>query len=79
MTNVSDYLDDTSIRRIILAKTKAIYEKNQTDLKIVSNVLSCVERTLGRLDKGQIIDEVMPLLNDIRLTDPQIILRVVSE
>lgn len=79
VTNVSDYLDDTSIRRIILAKTKAIYEKNQTDLKIVSNVLSCVERTLGRLDKGQIIDEVMPLLNDIRLTDPQIILRVVSE
>ncbi|XP_045464200.1 SCY1-like protein 2 [Harmonia axyridis] len=78
VTNVSDYLDDTSIRRIILAKTKAIYEKNQTDLKIVSNVLSCVERTLGRLDKGQIIDEVLPLLNDIRLADPQITLRVVN-
>ncbi|XP_044752941.1 SCY1-like protein 2 isoform X2 [Coccinella septempunctata] len=78
VTNVSDYLDDTSIRRIVLTKTKAIYEKNQTDMKIVSSVLSCVERTLGRLDKGQIIDEVLPLLYDIRLTDPQITLRVVN-
>lgn len=64
---------------MILPKTKVIYEKNQGDLKIVSNVLSCVERTLDRLDKSQIIDEVLPLLYDIRLSDPQITLRVVSE
>lgn len=79
VTNVSEYLDETAIRRMILPKTKAIYEKNQSDLKIVSNVLSCVERTLDRLDKGQIIDEVLPLLYDIRLSDPQITLRVVSK
>lgn len=79
VTNVSEYLDETAIRRMILPKTKVIYEKNQSDLKIVSNVLSCVERTLDRLDKSQIIDEVLPLLYDIRLSDPQITLRVVSK
>jgi SCY1-like protein 2 len=79
VTNVSEYLDETAIRRMILPKTKIIYEKNQSDLKIVSNVLSCVERTLDRLDKSQIIDEVLPLLYDIRLSDPQITLRVVSK
>lgn len=79
MTNVSEYLDEMAIRRMILPKTKMIYEKNQNDLKIVSNVLSCVERTLDRLDKSQIIDEVLPLLYDIRLSDPIITLRVVSK
>ncbi|KAG5885661.1 hypothetical protein JTB14_037510 [Gonioctena quinquepunctata] len=78
VTNVSEYLDDTSIRRMILPKTKVIYEKNQGDSKLVSNVLSCIERTLDRLDKSQIIDEVLPLLSDIRLSDPQITLRVVN-
>lgn len=79
MTNVSEYLDEMSVRRMVLPKTKMVYEKNQGDLKIVSNVLSCVEKTLDRLDKSQIIDEVLPLLYDVRLSDPQIILRVVSK
>lgn len=79
VTNVSEYLEETAIRRMILPKTKHIYEKNQSDSKIVSNVLSCVERTLDRLDKSQIIDEVLPLLYDIKLSDPQITLRVVSK
>lgn len=64
---------------MVLPKTKMVFEKNQGDLKIISNVLSCVERTLDRLDKSQIIDEVLPLLYEVRLSDPQIILRVVSE
>lgn len=79
VTNVSEYLDEAAIRRMVLPKTKLVYEKNQNDHKIVSNVLSCVERTLDRLDKSQIIDEVLPLLWDVRLTDPEIILRVVSK
>ncbi|XP_076272847.1 SCY1-like protein bma isoform X2 [Rhynchophorus ferrugineus] len=78
VTNVSEYLDEASIKRIILPKIKVIYEKNQNDLKLVSNVLSCIERSLDRLDKSQIIDEVMPLLYEIRLSDPMITLRVVN-
>ncbi|XP_066155262.1 SCY1-like protein 2 isoform X2 [Euwallacea fornicatus] len=76
--NISDYLDESAIKMIILPKTKVIYQNNQNDLKLVSNVLSCIERSLDRLDKSQIIDEIMPLLLEIRLNDPMVILRVVN-
>ncbi|XP_066900810.1 SCY1-like protein 2, partial [Halyomorpha halys] len=78
VTNVSEYLDDISIRKMVLPKMKAVYEKNSSDLKIVLNILSCVEKTLEKLDKGQIIDEVLPMLWEVRLQDPDIIIRVVS-
>lgn len=64
---------------MVLPKIKSVFEKNQSDLKIMSNVLQCVERILDRLDKSQIIDEVLPMLYDIRLSDPEIILRVVRK
>nr|CAD7578129.1 unnamed protein product [Timema californicum] len=63
---------------MVLPKTKTVYEKNSGDIKIVGNVLSCVEKTLDRLDKSQIIDEVLPLLWDVRLQDPEITIRVVN-
>ncbi|XP_075230291.1 SCY1-like protein bma [Lycorma delicatula] len=78
VTNVSEYLDETSIRRMVLPKMKSVYEKNSSDLKLVLNVLSCIEKTLDRLDRAQIIDEVLPLLWDVRLQDPDITLRVVN-
>ncbi|XP_046997938.1 protein kinase domain-containing protein ppk32 [Schistocerca americana] len=78
VTNVSEYLDETAVRRMVLPKTKAVYEKNTADLKLVMNVLSCIEKTLDKLDKSQIIDEVLPLLWDVRLADPEITIRVVN-
>jgi SCY1-like protein 2 len=79
VTNVSEYLDETAIRKMVMPKMKTVYEKNTTDMKIVVNVLSCIEKTLERLDKAQIIDELLPMLWDVRLQDPDILLRVVSE
>jgi len=64
---------------MIIPKTKQVYEKNSSDIKIVLNVLSCVERTLDKLDRPMIIDEVLPMMWDVRLSDPEVILRVVSE
>ncbi|CAD7082852.1 unnamed protein product [Hermetia illucens] len=78
VTNVYDCIDEASIKKMVLPKIKMVFEKNHTDVKIVSNVLSCIERTLEKLDKAQIIDEVLPLLWDVRLGDPEIILRVVN-
>ncbi|XP_049828871.1 SCY1-like protein 2 [Schistocerca gregaria] len=78
VTNVSEYLDEAAVRRMVLPKTKAVYEKNTADLKLVMNVLSCIEKTLDKLDKSQIIDEVLPLLWDVRLADPEITIRVVN-
>ncbi|XP_070509672.1 SCY1-like protein 2 [Chironomus tepperi] len=77
VANVYEYVDEISIRRMVLPKIKTVFEKNQSDLKIMANVLQCVERVLDKLEKSQIIDEVLPMLYEIRFSDPEIILRIV--
>lgn len=54
MANVYESLDETSIRKMVLPKIKLVFEKNQSDLKIMANVLQCIERTLEKLDKSQV-------------------------
>lgn len=79
VTNVSEYLDETAIRKMVLPKMKTVYEKNSNDLKLVLNILACIEKTLDRLERSQIIDEVLPLLWEVRLQDADVIVRVVSK
>ncbi|XP_048505533.1 SCY1-like protein 2 isoform X2 [Athalia rosae] len=78
VSNVTEYLDDSAIRRMVLPKLKGVFEKNSTDVRIMSNVLSCIECILERLDKQQIIDEVLPLLWEVKLQEPEIAIRVVN-
>lgn len=54
VANVYESLDEMSIRKMVLPKIKIVFEKNQGDLKIVVNVLQCIERTLDKLDKSQV-------------------------
>ena len=54
VTNVYDCIDEASIKKMVLPKIKMVFEKNHTDVKIVANVLSCIERTLEKLDKAQV-------------------------
>lgn len=54
VTNVYEWLDDISIRKMVLPKIKIVFEKNHNDFKIVANVLQCIERTLDKLDKSQV-------------------------
>ncbi|XP_024936571.1 SCY1-like protein 2 isoform X2 [Cephus cinctus] len=75
VSNVTEYLDDMAIRRIVLPKLKFAFERNSTDVRILMNVLSCI---LDRLDKQQIIDEVLPLLWDVKLQEPEIVMRVLN-
>ncbi|XP_023289663.1 SCY1-like protein 2 [Orussus abietinus] len=74
VSNVTKYLDDVAIRKIVLPKLKIAFE-NSTDMRILMNVLSCI---LDCLDKQQIIDEVLPLMWNVKLQDPEIIIRVVN-
>ncbi|XP_046472921.1 SCY1-like protein 2 [Neodiprion pinetum] len=78
VSNVTEYLDDMAIRRMVLPKLKGVFEKNSGDVRIMSNVLSCIECILERLDKQQIIDEVLPLLWEVKLQEPEIAIRVVN-
>lgn len=62
VANVYETLDETSIRKMVLPKLKLVFEKNQSDLKIMANVLNCIERTLDKLDKSQ-VRKMVRLLN----------------
>lgn len=68
------------MRKTILPKTKQVYEKYPNDLKIIQNVLLCLESVLEKLERPMIIEEVLPMLYDsAKLQDPDIILRVVRK
>lgn len=54
VSNVYEWLDEMSIRKMVLPKIKIVFEKNHNDFKIVANVLQCIERTLDKLDKSQV-------------------------
>lgn len=79
VTNIAPSLDDQMIRKMVLPKTKAVFERNSGDLKLTLNVLACLTRVIDRLDKSAVIDEVLPLLWDVKLQDPEIIKEVVSK
>lgn len=76
VANVTGYLDEVAIRRIVLPKLLLALKKNTTDTRILMNALLCI---IERLDKQQIIDEVLPVLWEVKLQDAEIVLRVVSE
>lgn len=78
-TNIASSLDDQMIRKMVLPKTKLVFERNPGDLKLTLNVLACLDKVIDRLDKSAIIDDVLPLLWDVKLQDPEIIQEVVSK
>lgn len=57
VTNVYEWLDDTSIRKSVLPKIRIVFDKNSNDLKIINNVLECIERVFAKLDKSQVFIE----------------------
>ena len=56
-----------------------VYSQNGGDVKIVLSVLACVPKILNMLDKAAIIDEVMPLLFEVKLQDVNVLVRVLGE
>lgn len=52
--NVNETLDDVAIRKMVLPKLKIVFEKNQSDVKIISNVLQCIQRIMDKLEKTQV-------------------------
>lgn len=79
MQNVSDYIDDKALHMIVLAKVKVLLEKNQSDVKIISLILCFYEKILLRLERTHLLEQVIPTLLSMRLSDPDIINRVVSK
>ena len=56
-----------------------MYSQNGGDVKIVLSGLACVSKILNMLDKAAIIDEVMPLLFEVKLQDVNVLVRVLGK
>ncbi|XP_076052800.1 SCY1-like protein bma [Oratosquilla oratoria] len=77
-SNASEFLEVESIKKTVLPRTKAIYERNPTDIPLCLTVLGCLERILDKLEKSSIIDDVLPILYDMKLQDADVTMKVVN-
>ncbi|XP_034174802.1 SCY1-like protein bma isoform X1 [Osmia lignaria lignaria] len=75
VSNVTEYIDDEAIRSIVLPKLLQAFEKDSVDCRILINVIPCI---LNRLEKQKIVDCILPLLFNIELQEPEMIVRVVK-
>ncbi|KAG7211113.1 hypothetical protein KM043_010440 [Ampulex compressa] len=75
VSNVTEYLEDEAIRNVVLPKLLQAFEKNSADTRVLMNVIPCI---LNRLEKQKIIDCVLPLLLNVKLQEPEIVVRVVN-
>ena len=48
-------------------------------MKIVLAVLACVSKILVKMDKMVIVEEVLPILFDVRLADVNVLIRVLGK
>ncbi len=76
---ILDYFSEDIVRNQILPKTKSVYKQNGGDVKIVLAVLACISKILNKMDKMVIIEEVLPILFEVKLTDVNVLIRVLGE
>lgn len=54
VANLHEHLDEVSVRQRVLPKLKMMYENNNKDVKVVANVLRCIERIIDKMDQKQV-------------------------
>ncbi|PAA79112.1 hypothetical protein BOX15_Mlig028795g1 [Macrostomum lignano] len=74
---LQDHIDDATLRKLILPKTKALFQKNKS-IAMKVGVLSCLERLMDRLDKMAILEDLLPFLLEIGFSDPDIYMAVLN-
>lgn len=75
---ILDYFDEDIVRNQILPKNKEVYKANGGDVKIVLAVLACISKILNKLDKMVIVEEVLPILFEVKLADVNVLIRVLG-
>ncbi|XP_013179550.1 PREDICTED: SCY1-like protein 2 isoform X2 [Papilio xuthus] len=78
LQSVHEYVEDEDLRNVVVGKVKILLEKNKSDVKIISLTLGFYEKVLSRLERDNITDSVIPTLLAMRLSDPDIVNRVVK-
>ncbi|XP_022258861.1 SCY1-like protein 2 isoform X1 [Limulus polyphemus] len=82
LAQVAGYLDENAVRKMILPRTKQVFDnhtgtKEDSVIQVQANALICIEKIIDKLEKTDILDEVLPMLNKAKLQDPAILLPVV--
>ncbi|XP_039763689.1 SCY1-like protein 2 [Pararge aegeria] len=75
--NVTEHLTDAAVQNIVLGKVKLLVEKHPSDVRKIGLALSFFEKVLLRLERKHILEEVIPALLFMRLTDAETVTRVV--
>jgi hypothetical protein len=79
------YLDEQTARKMVLPRAKATWEAyiggtgTSLDMQLIQAALHAVHALLPKLERVQILDDVLPLLWDVRLQDPDVLDAVVRE
>ncbi|XP_022253725.1 SCY1-like protein 2 [Limulus polyphemus] len=76
LAQVADFLEENAVRKMILPRTKQVFDSH-SGTKVQANALICIEKVIDKLEKTDILDEVLPMLNKARLQDPTILMPVV--
>ena len=76
---ILDFIPDEIVRHEILPKTRKVYEQNKGDVKMVLAFLASVNKILEKVDKSAIMDEVLPLLMEVKLQDVNVLVRVLGK
>lgn len=78
IVQVIDFLDEATIKKTIIPKTKQVFEIN-SGVQAQANTLTCVERIIENLDKAEILDHVLPMLLNAKLGEPLVLVPAMSE
>nr|XP_042902354.1 uncharacterized protein LOC107453616 [Parasteatoda tepidariorum] len=76
VAQTADFLEETAVRKMVLPRTKQVFENN-TGIKVQANALTCIEKIIDKLEKTDILDEVLPMLSKAKIQDPAILMPVV--
>lgn len=76
--NICDTIDNKALHTELLNKVRSLLERNASDVKIISLVLCFYEKIIVKFDKTIILEQVIPTLLAMRLSDPDIVTRVVK-
>ncbi|KAH8031797.1 hypothetical protein HPB51_020915 [Rhipicephalus microplus] len=76
IAQIADYLEESAVRKMVLPRTKQAFENN-SGIKVQANALTCIEKIIDKLEKTDILDEVLPMLGKAKLQDPAILMPVV--
>ncbi|XP_035225576.1 SCY1-like protein 2, partial [Stegodyphus dumicola] len=76
VAQTADFLEETAVRKMVLPRTKQVFENNN-GIKVQANALTCIEKIIDKLEKTDILDEVLPMLSKAKIQDPAILMPVV--